>query len=342
MRLLLLLPQPTSAICKLTMTMNTRLQIHFVTLLLSFGLTVTSASTVCAEECNCAFTAVLSMFDDATAEYSTQVEAPSCGVSFWVRAFPLFACVGFTQEQAMTELLQHRFVSNLGCDDRVRELEFPFIHTCDHLKDISSTLHIHIDYGPENDGSGGTVTAWVDSLHWVAELGFTSAGKSAGRLRLEADILSRELLSPKSLFLEGTGVRDFVPRSPNTPDIPRQLLCPETFIDIVQESVDAYRLDFYRADEVVGTTDKVFYYDRDYHHWMELTGASPTWSDSVGRWNLATNYIYCVAEGAVPFVRYRIENPDYTESVTRLRITTERPGIPSSYIEYSRPGEGVW
>ncbi len=242
----------------------------------------------------------------------------------------------------MTELLQHRFVSNLGCDDRVRELEFPFIHTCDHLKDISSTLHIHIDYGPENDGSGGTVTAWVDSLHWVAELGFTSAGKSAGRLRLEADILSRELLSPKSLFLEGTGVRDFVPRSPNTPDIPRQLLCPETFIDIVQESVDAYRLDFYRADEVVGTTDKVFYYDRDYHHWMELTGASPTWSDSVERWNLATNYIYCVAEGAVPFVRYRIENPDYTESVTRLRITTERPGIPSSYIEYSRPGEGVW
>ena len=292
-------------------------------------------------ECNCNYSNIIAYVEFPN-EAEQQPEVPPCSQYFVVKAYPTFGCIGWEDALALPDLEQSKPVVNRGGDKRQEWIEFTFTHTCRHGKTVPRTARVRIDYGPSGNPDVGKTSQWVDSLHWVTELGFKATGRSAGRLRLEAATLSSALLTPAALFLEGNGVLDFVPRSPNEPSVPRQLLCPETFVDIVQESDTAYRIDFFKPSERDGTQDVVYYYYAPHRRWRVATPVDYIEGRITRHTPLMTNQIYRVPDEAVPFVRHRIEDPDGTGTVSRLRITTIRPGLDPTYVEYSQSAANTW
>ena len=236
----------------------------------------------------------------------------------------MFACVGFSTNVDMTALSQTNHIDNGDCDreDWQEETSFKFEFYCDHLKRVSTNLTVHIDYGPDGSPSLGTGSSGVHSLHWTTELGYTKAGRSAGRIRLDADALSPALLSPRSLRLEGNGIREFVPASPSLPKVPRQLRCDECLVDVVRESSESYSISFYLLSDLDGYEDEVFVFDPHLRVWLPVKTAPSGFEGAPVR----TNQVYRIADGAVPVVRHVVANPDAGERLSRLRITTTRPG----------------
>ena len=292
-----------------------------------------------ADPCKCAFTAVrIALIDEATAT-DGDAEGASCGRPFAVSAYPVFACVGFSTNVDMTALSQTNHIDNGDCDreDWQEETSFEFEFYCDHLKRVSTNLTVHIDYGPDGSPSLGTGSSGVHSLHWTTELGYTKAGRSAGRIRLDADALSPALLSPRSLRLEGNGIREFVPASPSLPKVPRQLRCDECLVDVVRESSESYSISFYLLSDLDGYEDEVFVFDPHLRVWLPVKTAPSGFEGAPVR----TNQVYRIADGAVPVVRHVVANPDAGERLSRLRITTTRPGCDSEFVEFSQDGD-VW
>ena len=292
-----------------------------------------------ADPCKCAFTAVrIALIDEATAT-DGDAEGASCGRPFAVSAYPVFACVGFSTNVDMTALSQTNHIDNGDCDreDWQEETSFEFEFYCDHLKRVSTNLTVHIDYGPDGSPSLGTGSSGVHSLHWTTELGYTKAGRSAGRIRLDADALSPALLSPRSLRLEGNGIREFVPASPSLPKVPRQLRCDECLVDVVRESSESYSISFYLLSDLDGHEDEVFVFDPHLRVWLPVKTAPSGFEGA----SVRTNQVYRIADGAVPVVRHVVANPDAGERLSRLRITTTRPGCDSEFVEFSQDGD-VW
>ncbi len=292
-----------------------------------------------ADPCKCAFTAVrIALIDEATAT-DGDAEGASCGRPFAVSAYPVFACVGFSTNVDMTALSQTNHIDNGDCDreDWQEETSFEFEFYCDHLKRVSTNLTVHIDYDPDGSPSLGTGSSGVHSLHWTTELGYTKAGRSAGRIRLDADALSPALLSPRSLRLEGNGIREFIPASPSLPKVPRQLRCDECLVDVVRESSESYSISFYLLSDLDGYEDEVFVFDPHLRVWLPVKTASSGFEGAPVR----TNQVYRIADGAVPVVRHVVANPDAGERLSRIRITTTRPGCDSEFVEFSQDGD-VW
>lgn len=154
-------------------------------------------------ECNCNYSNIVAYVEFPN-EAEQQPEVPPCSQYFVVKAYPTFGCIGWEDALALPDLEQSKPVVNRGCNKRQEWVEFTFTNTCRHGKTVPRTARVRIDYGPSGNPDVGKTSQWVDSLHWVTELGFKATGRSAGRLRLEAATLSSALLTPAALFWKGT------------------------------------------------------------------------------------------------------------------------------------------
>lgn len=142
-------------------------------------------------------------------------------------------------------------------------------------------------------GGGFFTLASIDARF---SLGKTKGGQSAGDLFLRTDEASPDLATPKGLFFS-TLTRDVKARYDETGAL-RQVLAPQTFIDIVVINDFSYNINFYRPNDIAG--------------------------ESGG--------LYEVDASARPFVVWSIENPDASAEIyNRLKITEIKDGTTKAY-----------
>lgn len=169
--------------------------------------------------------------------------------------------------------------------------------------DCSKKIKVHI--GCKKDGVAGSDDHNLSSINSSFVLGKAQDGLPAGTIVLKADTPSVENATPQILnlysFLDTTqGIYDG--------DVLRQVVAPETFVDIFVIDAYSYRIDFYEPDAKV---------------------------------NLV-NGVYEIGSGYDPFVSHIIENPDGASAFNRLRITKDTQGE-IKVVEYAWDNtESTW
>ncbi|MBN1907301.1 MAG: RHS repeat-associated core domain-containing protein [Deltaproteobacteria bacterium] len=138
-----------------------------------------------------------------------------------------------------------------------------------------------------NAGSGDSDLSSIDTQFSV---GKTSQGRSAGTIYLAADTIDPINSTPQILKFSSFNNDTLVLYDGATL---RQIVAPETFVDIVTINAYKYEIRFLRPDEL----------------------------------GSLSNGFYTPVTGAVPFVKWTIENPDSSSTIyNRLRITEDRDG----------------
>ena len=165
-------------------------------------------------------------------------------------------------------------------------------------------LYIGCDCKDCDKAGGGFVE--LSSIDVRFSLGFTKNGESAGSIFLNTHTVSPLNSTPEILeFYSFNNDAEVLYES----NILRQIVSPETFVDIVVINPYNYQLRFYRP---------------------EALGAY------VGGY-------YEVIGGAVPFVTWTVENPDASDTIyNRLKITEDRGGSIKSYDYEWDAGNSTW
>ncbi|MBF0433687.1 MAG: hypothetical protein HQK83_20580, partial [Fibrobacteria bacterium] len=126
----------------------------------------------------------------------------------------------------------------------------------------------------------------LSSIDIQISLGKNDDGLTAGTLYIDSDEMSPSLGTPGSLLF--TSLTDDVQVLVDDNFFIRQLIAPETFVDVVVINNFSYEIRFYKPSQMGEKVDGFF----------EIEGA------------------------AAPFSRWRIENPDASDSVyNRLKVT---------------------
>lgn len=146
--------------------------------------------------------------------------------------------------------------------------------------------------------SAGDSNSSNHSVDTVFSLGKRDTGESVGTLELRADAVDPSLYSPAALLLSAPSAAGVV--AVKQGEVLRQILTPQSFVDVVTLSPTSYELRYYLLSQV-------------------------------GTRNLATG-LYAVS--GTPFVTHLIENPDSgTPGATlRLRIGETRAGVQKSTL----------
>ncbi len=176
--------------------------------------------------------------------------------------------------------------------------------------DPSFLLEGDVEVGCGGCGSGTCAApgaGWfrISSIEARFGLGRAPGGQRAGDIFLRAPAPDPANATPSALSVSTLGQVEIIRDAGGV----RQVVAPETFVDVVRADPFTYELRFYRPE------------DR----------------------SEAADGIYGVAPGAAPFVTWRVENPDRSESTYhRLRITEDRGG-PVRVNEYAwDEASGTW
>lgn len=162
--------------------------------------------------------------------------------------------------------------------------------------------------GDDCDNIPGNALINLKSIDADFYLGKAKGGISAGHLYIEADDPSPELSTPKALQLSTMAKGTKALRSED--GTIRQVTAPQAFVDIIVNDNFSYELRYYHPADVLGKN---------------------------------CDRIYELNPEAVPFVTWRIENPDASSEVyNRLKIIQFK-GTNTDTYEYTwNDAQGIW
>ena len=139
-------------------------------------------------------------------------------------------------------------------------------------------------------------SGYLSSIDFSFNLGKAAEGQPAGELYLEADEMSPVLATPAALRF--SSLARGIDERYDEAGVLRQVLAFETLADVVEIDAYAYEIDFYHPGDITGESGGFF----------------------------------TIAQNAVPFATWRIENPDASPTqYNRLHLTQFKDGSVKSF-----------